>query len=65
MYVDSDMLMYAYDCAFLSWWDEHSVKVHVWAGISLKGATGIRIFEGSMDADQYVEVLRQTLLPFL
>ena len=37
----------------------------MWAGISLKGATGICIFEGTMDADRYVEILRQTLLPFL
>ena len=54
------MTVHSFSC-----WAKRPVKVHVWAGISLKGATGICTFEGSMDADQYVEVLRQTLLPFL
>lgn len=44
---------------------KHPVKVHVWAGISMRGPTGICIFEGTMDADRYIEILRQTLLPFL
>ena len=44
---------------------KHPVKVHVWAGISKRGPTGICIFEGIMDAPLYVEVLRQTLLPFI
>ena len=41
------------------------MKVHVWAGISKRGRTGICIFEGIMDAPLYIEVLTQTLLPFL
>lgn len=44
---------------------KHPIKVHVWAGISKKGATGICIFEGIMDAELYCEILRRTLLPFL
>ena len=44
---------------------KHPVKVHVWAGISKQGATGVCIFEGIMNADRYIEVLQQTLLPFL
>jgi len=40
---------------------KHPVKVHVWAGISMRGRTGICIFEGIMD----VEILQQTLLPFI
>ena len=44
---------------------KHPVKVHVWAGISFKGATGICIFEGIMNADCYINILRETLLPFL
>ena len=45
---------------------KHPVKVHVWAGISKRGPpTGICIFEGIMDAPLYIEVLRQTLLPFI
>ena len=44
---------------------KHPTKVHVWAGISKKGATGICIFEGTMDATLYCEILRRTFLPFL
>lgn len=44
---------------------KHRVKVQVWAGISMKGATGICVFEGVMDADRYIQILTQTLLPFL
>lgn len=31
----------------------------------MKGATGICIFEGVVDADRYIQILTQTLLPFL
>ena len=44
---------------------KHPTKVHVWAGISKKGATGICIFEGKMDAALFCQILRRTLLPFL
>ena len=44
---------------------KHPVKVHVWAGISKKGPTGICIFEGIMDAPFFCQILRRTLLPFL
>ena len=44
---------------------KHPVKVHVWAGISKRGRTGICIFEGIMDATLYTKVLEKTLLPFL
>ena len=44
---------------------KHPVKVHVWAGISLKGRTGVCIFEGIMVKETYVEILDQTLLPFI
>lgn len=37
----------------------------MWAGISLRGPTKICIFDGIMDAELYVEILRTTLLPFL
>lgn len=42
-----------------------ATKVHVWAGISLEGATGICIFDGVMDGPLYIQILQQTLLPFL
>lgn len=44
---------------------KHPIKVHIWAGISKRGPTGICIFEGIMDAPLYTEVLRKTLLPFI
>ncbi len=44
---------------------KHPVKVHVWAGISTKGSTGICIFSGILKAPLYVQILEQTLLPFL
>ena len=44
---------------------KHPVKVHVWAGISMQGATSIVIFTGIMNADFYVTVLEEGLLLFL
>jgi len=35
------------------------------AGISMKGRTGICIFDGIMDAILYVQILDQALIPFL
>ena len=44
---------------------KHPLKVHVWAGISLKGPIEICIFEGRMNALLYTQILEQTLMPFL
>ena len=44
---------------------KHPVKVHVWGSINLIGRTGLCIFEGKMDAKMYIEILRNTLKPFL
>lgn len=44
---------------------KHLIKVHVWAGISLRGATGICIFEGVMDKELLAEILDKTLVPYL
>ena len=44
---------------------KHAVKVHVWAGISMKGATKICIFDTIMDSALYINILRDHLLPFL
>ena len=44
---------------------KHPIKVHVWAGISKKGATRVCIFEGIMAAPLYCSILEKTLLPFL
>lgn len=37
----------------------------MWAGISLRGATNICIFDGIMDAPRFTEIWRATLLPFI
>lgn len=44
---------------------KHPLKVHVWAGISMRGPTKICIFDGTMDAELYVHILQTTLLPFI
>ena len=44
---------------------KHPTKVHVWAGISFRGATSICIFEGKMNAALYGCILEKTLLPFI
>ena len=41
------------------------MKVHIWAGISKRGSTGICIFDGIMDRFLYMEILEKTCLPFI
>ena len=41
------------------------MKVHVWGSISMRGPTGICVFEGKMDAAMYVDILKTTLKPFI
>ena len=44
---------------------KHPVKVHIWAGISVRGPTAICVFEGKMNAPLFVQILDRTLLPFI
>ena len=44
---------------------KHPTKVHVWAGISSRGPTGVCIFEGIMDAPMYTRILERYLIPFI
>ena len=44
---------------------KHPVKVHVWAGISKQGATGICIFQGTLVKELFVDILDKTLLAFV
>ena len=37
----------------------------MWAGISVRGSTGVCIFEGILNAEGYVGILEDMLLPFL
>lgn len=42
---------------------KHPFKVHVWAGISVRGATKLVIFTGIMTSIRYCELLDAALLP--
>ena len=44
---------------------KHPLKVHVWGGISKHGPAKLVIFEGTMDAVLYCEILETSLLPFI
>lgn len=44
---------------------KHPPKVHVWAGISKKGAISIVIFTGTMTAVRYTNILESALPPFI
>lgn len=44
---------------------KHPVKVHVWGGISKRGATNIIIFTGITNAERLSTVYEAGLLPFL
>ena len=43
---------------------KHPVKVHVWAGISVKGSTRICIFSGIMKVPLYVQILEENFASF-
>ena len=44
---------------------KHPPKVHIWAGISAKGATAVVIFTGILTATRYTDILDAALLPFI
>ena len=44
---------------------KHPTKVQIWAGISESRSTGICVFEGTIDAPLYTDILQRTLIPFL
>ena len=44
---------------------KHPPKVHVWAGISKRGATAIVIFTGTLTSTRYCDILQDALLPFI
>ena len=44
---------------------KHPLKVHVWGGISCRGATPICVFTGTMVSDIYTKILSDHLLPFI
>lgn len=44
---------------------KHPPKLHVWGGISTRGATQVVIFKGIMNADRYQKILEKSLIPFI
>ena len=42
---------------------KHSIKVHVWAGISKQGKSKICVFDGVVDRYLFTEILETSLLP--
>lgn len=44
---------------------KHPIKIHVWGGISFKGATRVIMFSGIMNAHRLAVVLEAGLLPFI
>ena len=44
---------------------KHLPKIHVWGGISARGATSIVMFTGTLIATRYTRILDAALRPFL
>ena len=44
---------------------KHPIKVHVWGGISHRGQISVTVFEGKMNARLFMEILDDTLVPFI
>ena len=44
---------------------KHPPKVHVWAGMSAKGATAVVILTGTLTATRYTNILDAALLAFI
>ena len=44
---------------------KHPIKIHVWGGISLWGATKVIMFTGIMNAERLRVILEAGLLPFI
>ena len=44
---------------------KHPAKVHIWGGISMRGATRLVMFTGTMNAVKYGQILEIGLVPFM
>ena len=44
---------------------KHPVKIHIWGGISVCGATSVVMFSGIMDTRRLAMILEAGLLPFI
>ncbi|KAK6017266.1 hypothetical protein OSTOST_17214 [Ostertagia ostertagi] len=45
---------------------KHPAKLHVWGGISVRGATALAVFPGTtrMDSEKYCQILERCYIPF-
>ena len=44
---------------------KHPIKIHIWGGISVRGATKVIMFTGNMNAERLGIILEAGLLPFI
>ena len=44
---------------------KHPLKLHIWGGISSRGATRVIMFSGIMDGEKLKSIFRAGLLPFI
>ena len=44
---------------------KHPPKVHIWGGISMRGATRLVMFTGNMNAIRYGKIIEASLVPFV
>ena len=44
---------------------KHQIKIHIWGGISKRGATSLVMFTGIMDAQCFGAVYEAGLVPFI
>lgn len=44
---------------------KHPAKIHIWGGISTRGATRIVMFSGTMNAIKYGKIIEARLVPFV
>ena len=44
---------------------KHPAKVHIWGGISMRGATRLMMFTGTMNAVKYGQILEIGFVPFM
>ena len=49
----------------LKQWAKQSVKVHIWGGVSMRGANEIVIFTGTMDVIKFGKILEVSLVSFV
>ena len=44
---------------------KHPAKIHIWGGISMRGATRLIMFKGNMNAIRYGKIVEAGLVPFV